>query len=333
MSDGQLTTFKWNLADSDINFQQFKELPQKKYIKSSIFKAAHGLEFLVWCCPNGNRTEGYCVLYLSLKQLPQQYKAIRVYFYLRCKETVSSVEDIAVLQKGSLSIGWRDETLLSSELQSLNNMTFFAGVRILNILNMKNEMVYQLPIYLSNIARKQQLNWQINQLLIQQFKTNRKKKSYFSIKNSNELFTLEICPKADTKIKDHEETAGLFIHLKTLPLSVKKLKIKLTFKCKQNNVQQSGPVIFDYNNKSTGIAKFFASTDFGLYSVLDFIVDIEIFECYDSKDNLINNTAFKKTENIDIYQVGLYSDSDFIEIGEQKQNDNDNDAEETLQIK
>eukprot|EP01084_Bolivina_argentea_P136494 240385_1 len=275
------TVFKWNLLKDMIDINKLKKMQFGEFIDSK---------------PNGwnehDFTKGSCLLRLHLKHLPKEWDNVTAYYYIYCEETGSMVECIIIFNRPKMHWGWRQDALLNSELQLLHSINIQCKVKILEIRNKKNELIYEYPLPINQICNKHQIVWIVDDILLQKFKSCRNGKSYQPLNNSNELFTLSVSPNGARAID--EGFISMFIYLRALPSGIKKIKFKFNMKITQIETEKSTVTTTQYGVKKTkGVFRLCSNKIFSRYFKIEFIVDIEILNVWNGNNQKINNPTYK----------------------------------------
>ncbi len=124
------------------------------------------------CYPNGynKKWNGKCQMFLYLSSMPNTYKSIRIYYYMKYRKHNALFENAKTFAKsGDESLGWCYSPLLS-ELEYSNEIIFEIEIRILKIINKNNSIIYGLSLPLNLINQKQQIKWNFNNKLLNDFK-------------------------------------------------------------------------------------------------------------------------------------------------------------------
>eukprot|EP01084_Bolivina_argentea_P262527 443979_1 len=160
----KITTAIWTI---DNQHGQMSELDNEKYIESNEFKADKNIKWCVKCYPEGDVEEriGSCIPYLKLVSLPSEMKEITVYYSIQCQETYSGNEDINVFKRGE-AVGWPHRTGLTTELTAHQSITFNIKIRILQITNINDKIIYSFPLHLNTIKQKYEIKWNIDNNII-----------------------------------------------------------------------------------------------------------------------------------------------------------------------
>eukprot|EP01084_Bolivina_argentea_P262528 443980_1 len=161
----KITTAIWTI---DNQHGQMSELDNEKYIESNQFETDKNIKWFLECYPNGHDEEaiGSCIPHLKLVSLPPEMKGITVYWSIQCQETYSCNDDIDEFTYSGDSNGWANKTGLTTELAAHQSITFNIKIRILQITNINDKIIYSFPLHLNTIKQKYEIKWNIDNNII-----------------------------------------------------------------------------------------------------------------------------------------------------------------------
>eukprot|EP01084_Bolivina_argentea_P066634 121479_1 len=91
----KITTCRWTFKQGDVN--KLKNAANGNYIQSNDFETKEDCMNAKWylrCYPKGyNKTyNGHCQMFLYLSSIPNTYKSIRIYYYMKYMKHNASLE-------------------------------------------------------------------------------------------------------------------------------------------------------------------------------------------------------------------------------------------------
>eukprot|EP01084_Bolivina_argentea_P215853 366558_1 len=299
-NDTKITKYTWSIHKDDIS--KFKDLACTSHTQSNLF-STNDFPNIVWrlrCYPNGSNKNscGSCKIFLRLKSFPKEYKNIFVYYYIRCLETNSCIENVNEFSKTTDFSGWNTRTQLTSDLNKFSSITFETGIRILKIQNINNLSIYNYLLPVSSIKKQYKIEWNISNNLFLQLKKSHNGKWICGtlLSHKNDMFSIACCPNGEK-----ENDCGylsLFFIILTFPNNVESIKINFTLKCLQINKIKTETYIFSEKDKkcSRGWPRFCSINELLNINSMNIICVADIIEMYDKNNETIYNISDEKEE-------------------------------------
>ena len=272
-----LTRCIWTIPESEA--PRFKKVAFKAYVESPRFKSQRDLEWHLKAYPNGCGTSGFCALYLRLVSIPSTFKSIVCHYVLRCRESMTSYQNIQRYDKAA-GRGWLTESLLSSELWAFSSISFECRIRILEIEDKGGSVCYQHPLRISAVPRTQTVRWRVSKDLMLMFQTANECKPFCPRTEGakDEMFSMQCNPNGWI-IKNK---VALYLKLCALPTDVVSVKVALTMKCLQMDAEWTSTKEFGYDgSRGWGCSSLFPSDLLSKHSEIDFVAEVEMLEYVD----------------------------------------------------
>ena len=261
--------------------------------------------------PNGKNQSnaGSYLLYLHLKSMPKSYGKMMVYYNMRCNETSVSYQNMRIYD-GPEALGFYDRTQLLSELSNLNQISFSCNFRILRIEDKDGNPIYEYPLRISSIPKKEQFIWNIDEELTRKMATATVGKNFAAdgILSSSGLFSISVDPNECSGDTESEGTVNVFLTLCALPKGVRALKVKYKIIAPQLREVISYTKTLNYDTQLSGKAmgKF---QDLKAIKTMKIMAETEILEVFDRNGTKMNNVRF----NMDgMFNVHFGNESSFL---------------------
>ena len=204
---------------------------------------------------------GSFMVYLTLIQLPTDWKRVTFLLRLFNAETRSSFTGIATYTKTSNSGGWSDGTLMLNDLKSAisskKKISLGCKINILQLVGTDDHetILYQYPLkteYINIMKSKSpifNIKWVIDDKLLEKFKTANIGKKFES-DIFYESWSLRCAPNG--KRQNDKNNIKLYLLLCALPPNVVHCKVKYTLSCDEANVQWLNTRDFSYIYPNVG---------------------------------------------------------------------------------
>eukprot|EP01084_Bolivina_argentea_P117923 209323_1 len=253
--------------------KKFTDLPNTKRIKSDYFKTDQNLQWFITCYPDGNKhdNKGNCMLFVGLKSM-LKYKSIKVYYYIRCVESNTCLDGFDMFVKDEDAHGSNSAIVLTAELTKYSSISFEIGIRVLIITKKNNDIKYRYSLPISEIKKNIQLKWNINQQLLNSFKTAHQGKRYITgalLSDQNHMFSTSCYPNGYEP--KYEGYLALYLLVCAFPTGVESMKIKFTMTCAEVNKSKSYTHIFSWSNFGYGFCKYCSFEQLSSLSSLNII--------------------------------------------------------------
>ena len=156
----------WTVDQSTL--QQMKSCQNGERVKSPTFEI-EGMQWQLVICPNGysEKNEGSCDLFIKSVYMPSSWKHVEVTYRFQCLETMAEYVMHRELRKGQMC-GWSRNSMLFSEIESLNFLSFSINLTIQRIVLKEADRVL---FERDNVATDQRVEWKIDGERLQILKT------------------------------------------------------------------------------------------------------------------------------------------------------------------
>ena len=242
-------SYQW-IIDND-TLQLMKSKKGRSKFSSHTFKIAE-LEWIIDVYPNicSSSEAGIFQVYLRLVSLPTTWEHVLLCLNIRCPETQSSHTSLQQWDEGRSDWGWPPNAMKFTEIESLNQLSFIASIRVNKIkLKNSNKYYYQQNVSIPRISK---IEWKINEDLLSKMKLSHNGKRFTS-PIYNDTFCFAICPNGESFA--HGRTK-IELVLCALPPNQKNINLKWKINLNATESSSIGDKTYYKSSKKFSFDKF-----------------------------------------------------------------------------